>query len=60
MSKVVYKPGLGAFIMSGFIALIGLRLGCCLAPLFIENCKDAIHICNECGTIKGKKKYLLE
>lgn len=65
---VNHEVGNGAYVMGGLIAAVGMWVGyvylnmfrCCLIPCLMDDCKDAVHYCPNCGTQVAKKKFLFE
>ncbi|CAD8095552.1 unnamed protein product [Paramecium sonneborni] len=57
---VNYEPGTGTYLVGGILAALGLWLGCCLIPCFIQDCKDAIHFCPSCQANVGKKRFIFD
>lgn len=42
----IFKVGPGSILIGALVAFCGFTYGCCLAPCFLDDCKDAIHKCN--------------
>ncbi|CAD8110490.1 unnamed protein product [Paramecium sonneborni] len=59
-TQVTYEVGTGAYAIGGLLAAVGLWLGCCLIPCFVQDCKDAIHFCPACQAQIGKKRFLFD
>ncbi|CAD8086640.1 unnamed protein product [Paramecium primaurelia] len=57
---VNYEPGTGTYVVGGILAAVGLWLGCCLIPCFIQDCKDAVHFCPSCQANVGKKRFIFD
>ncbi|CAD8212914.1 unnamed protein product [Paramecium pentaurelia] len=57
---VNYETGTGTYIVGGLLAAVGLWLGCCLIPSFIQDCKDAVHFCPQCQANVGKKRFIFD
>jgi len=51
-TPVVTKPraevGTFTWLLAGGLILVGLWLGCCIIPFFIDDCKDIYHDCPNC------------
>ena len=51
-TEVVTQPraevGLITWAIAGVLILMGLVLGCCLIPFFVDECKDCYHDCPNC------------
>jgi len=58
MTRVRYEPGGLTWLAAGGIALMGCWLGCCLIPLCIDECKDAVHECPNCNKIIATKQRI--
>ncbi|CAD8203745.1 unnamed protein product [Paramecium octaurelia] len=59
-TQVNYEVGNGAYAIGGLLAAVGLWLGCCLIPCFVQDCKDAVHFCPACQAKIGKKRFLFD
>eukprot|EP01017_Pseudomicrothorax_dubius_P040919 TRINITY_DN6493_c0_g1_i1.p1 TRINITY_DN6493_c0_g1~~TRINITY_DN6493_c0_g1_i1.p1 ORF type:complete len:205 (+),score=23.04 TRINITY_DN6493_c0_g1_i1:103-717(+) len=60
MTMVRYDLGNGTYIVSGAIFLFGFWLGCCLIPCCLDDCKDATHVCSNCGNVIGQSRFLFD
>jgi len=58
VSRIDYEPGMMTWCLSGFLCLIGCWLGCCMIPFCIDDCKDTIHTCPQCGVELGIKRAM--
>ncbi|OQV19789.1 putative Lipopolysaccharide-induced tumor necrosis factor-alpha factor-like protein [Hypsibius exemplaris] len=58
MSVTQYENGLLTWLGVGGLCLIGCWAGCCLIPLCINDTKDVVHTCPNCGTLLGRYKRL--
>ena len=58
-TRVEYHVGAGAFVSATCVAVMGGWMGCCLAPFFVKDCKDAVHFCPVCDTKLGVKKFIV-
>lgn len=52
-TAVNYETGTGTWLMVGGLCVIGC-VPCCCAPLCIDDCKDALHVCKNCNTVLGR------
>ncbi|CAD8189798.1 unnamed protein product [Paramecium pentaurelia] len=59
-TQVNYEVGNGAYAIGALLAAVGLWLGCCLIPCFVQDCKDAVHFCPACQAKIGKKRFLFD
>ena len=61
-ASVVTKPRaeVGAFtwLIAGGMVFVGLWLGCCIIPFFIDECKDIYHECPKCNKLIDVYKRL--
>ncbi|XP_063727781.1 lipopolysaccharide-induced tumor necrosis factor-alpha factor homolog [Symsagittifera roscoffensis] len=57
-TSVNYEIGMGTWLIAGVILLLGFWCGCCLIPLCIDGCKDAVHSCPNCNAYIAKKSML--
>ncbi|CAF1192805.1 unnamed protein product [Adineta steineri] len=48
ITNVQYETGGGTWLIAFLICLFGGVFGCCLIPLCITDCQDAIHSCPAC------------
>ena len=55
---VKLEIGTGTGLLSGLLCVAGCWLCVCL-PCIMPDCKDAIHHCPHCGSIVGRKNFLI-
>lgn len=48
------QPGVNTWICCLFL---GVTIGCCCIPFFIQDCNDKIHFCPNCHVKVGRKEY---
>eukprot|EP01002_Notosolenus_urceolatus_P014495 NODE_6052_length_657_cov_77.299342_g5131_i0.p2 GENE.NODE_6052_length_657_cov_77.299342_g5131_i0~~NODE_6052_length_657_cov_77.299342_g5131_i0.p2 ORF type:complete len:151 (-),score=34.49 NODE_6052_length_657_cov_77.299342_g5131_i0:84-536(-) len=63
VTTVMYETGMMCWLGIAAICFVGLFfpilwLGCCLIPLCIDACKDAVHTCSACGQRLGTKSAM--
>jgi lipopolysaccharide-induced tumor necrosis factor-alpha factor len=57
-TRVEYDNGMLTWLAAAGIAIMGCWLGCCLIPLCVDECKDAIHTCPACSKIIARKNRI--
>eukprot|EP00050_Salpingoeca_kvevrii_P006439 m.289388 g.289388 ORF g.289388 m.289388 type:complete len:156 (+) comp12126_c0_seq1:296-763(+) len=54
---VEFETSGGTHLIAGGICLLGCWLCCCF-PYFMEDCKDAVHLCAQCRAIVGRRALI--
>lgn len=57
-TELEYETGTVTWLACLGISMAGLWCGCCLAPFYLDSCKDAIHKCPQCKAVIGRKDLL--
>ena len=53
-TRVVKRPGIGAWLASGLIMFLGFFCGCCLVPFCLKAFQEFKHYCTNCCSMIGK------
>ena len=57
-TAIRYQPGVGTWLLSGGICILGFWMGCCLIPFCVDQMKDASHVCPNCNQVLGESKLI--
>lgn len=59
MTQTTKRPGLMTWISAGALVCVGCWMGCCCIPFCIDDLKDTLHTCPECGTFIAEHKLAM-
>lgn len=51
---VDYVANTTTYLWAGGICIVGCWAGCCLAPFLMNDFKQPVHTCTNCGRMAGK------
>ena len=57
-TTVTKRMGIGPWVLSGGLIIVGCWLGCCLIPFCIDDFKEFEHRCPNCSFVIGVKKLI--
>ena len=57
-TKVWTEPGSGTFLVAGGMCIFSCCL-CFFIPFLFDGCQDKVHYCSQCGSVLGRKKFVL-